>query len=210
MKKGCLIALGSVAGLMLLGVGSCIFVAVQYEKEHPELAQASAALTQIETEVMSYRGNEGLGSSEQSRVLAKQFALGLQAGRQVFFTGKDDSKLSFTQGHFVTYCSLSAQRCVFIVHVPQLRNYTSEAETAMSEMAWRFAVELLRTQKIEVKELAVGTHGVMNFGKILIGQPSPTGDALLGVKQRTTDGHALFPFLTGVTPSTKGPSGQKP
>ncbi|MEO5960918.1 MAG: hypothetical protein ABIZ49_00555, partial [Opitutaceae bacterium] len=115
MKKGCLIAIGSTAALMLLVIGGCIYIAEQYEKEHPELAIGSKALLAVEKEVIAYKGTAALGNSEQARAIAKQYSLAMRFARQAFFTGTDSSKMSLSQGQFITYCSLLPDRCTFIV-----------------------------------------------------------------------------------------------
>jgi hypothetical protein len=195
MKKGCAIAVGCSAALFLAFIGTCFYAAMEYEKEHPEMARAADTLLKVELQVMSFKGEAALGNNDEARALAKQYSVAMKAARQIFFTGSDKNKLSFTQGEFVTYCNLLPDRCAFIVHVPQLRNYTSDAETEMTEMAWRMAVNVLRDRSGFTKELAVGIRGPMNFGRILIGVPSSTGDNMAGIRERTTRSNALYPFF---------------
>jgi len=159
------------------------------------MASASDALLKVELQVMSFKGEAALGNSDDAKALAKQYSAAMKAARQVFFSGSDEKKMSFTQGEFVTYCNLLPDRCAFVVHVPQLRNYTSDAETEMAEMGWRMAVNVLRDRPDFPKELAVGIRGPMNFGRILIGAPSSTGDNMAGIRERTTRSSALYPFF---------------
>ena len=189
--------------LFLGGIGTCFYAAMEYEKEHPELARASDAVLKVELQVMSFKGEAALGNNDEAIALAKQYSVAMKAARQMFFTGSDKNKLSFTKGEFVTYCNLLPDRCAFVVHVPQLRNYTSDAETEMAEMAWRMAVNVLRERPGLPKELAIGIRGPMNFGRILIGVPSSTGDNMAGIRERATRSSALYPFFT-TTADTPG------
>ena len=182
MKKGCLIALGGVAAVILLAIGGCIFLAKHYEHEHPELAAGLKALTAAEVTLIS-RGTEiAQGNDERARALAKQFAQAMKMGRMAFFTDPESDKKTLSDGQFVTYCSLLPDRCAFVVHVPQLRNYSPEAKVEMAEMAWRMAVGVLQDQKIEVKEVAIGIRGLMDFGPILVGTPPSGGVRCLASK----------------------------
>ena len=197
MKKGCLIALGGVAAVILLAIGGCIFLAKHYEHEHPELAAGLKALTAAEVTLIS-RGTEvAQGNDERARALAKQFAQAMKMGRMAFFTDLESDKKTLSDGQFVTYCSLLPDRCAFVVHVPQLRNYSPEAKVEMAEMAWRMAVGVLQDQKIEVKEVAIGIRGLMDFGPILVGTPPSGGSAMLGIENRTDEAgkKILYPFF---------------
>lgn len=157
MKKGCLIALGSVAVLMVLAFVGIYLVGMWAEKQ--PMVAGGRELLAVHGALMIYKEDAALGSDEQARVLAKQFSLAMQLAREAFFTGKDSTTGSFSKGQFITYCSLQPDKCAFIVHVPQLRNYAPAAKLEMAQMAWRMAVIVLRENKVEVKELAVGVRG---------------------------------------------------
>ena len=53
----------------------------------------------------------------------------------MFFTEGKSGGVSLSQGHFITYCSLTPERCAFIVHVPELRNFAPDAQVTLGEMA---------------------------------------------------------------------------
>jgi hypothetical protein len=203
VKKGCLIALGVAGALGLLLVGTCYYAAMSYEKDHPELVASSSALLAAENAVMSDREGAALGNSDQARAAAKQFSLAMKLARQAFFTGKDDSKFSLTEGNFVTYVQVLPDKCAFIVHVPQLRNYAAEAKIEMAELAWRMAAGVLDDNKIAVKELAVGIRGPMSYGHIIVGPPTPVGGQASAGKPRTIDRDALYPFFVPVAATPK-------
>jgi hypothetical protein len=205
MKKGCAIAAGSVAALMVAAIGGCIYIAEQYEKEHPELGQAADALLAVELQVMSFKGETALGNNDEAKAIAKQYSSAMKLAREAFFTGSDTSKMSLTGGHFITHCNLLPEKCAFVVHVPQLRNYTSDAETEMAALAWRMAVNVLRDRPTLPKELAVGIRGPMNFGRILVGVPTTTGDPMSGIRERTNRSAVLYPFFTAATVSPPAP-----
>lgn len=197
--------MGSVAGVMILAIGGCIYLAEQYEKEHPELAAGQKALAAVEVALISRHAEVAQGNDDRARAMAKQFAQAMKMGRMAFFTEPESDKKTLSDGQFVTYCSLLPGRCAFVVHVPQLRNYSSEAKVEMAEMAWRMAVGVLQDQKVEVKEVAVGIRGLMDFGPILVGTPVEEGNPMLGIKTRTDNAgeKILYPFFAADPVPTK-------
>lgn len=197
MKKGCLLTFASAVLLvMIVVIGGCRWLAAEYEKRPKKPGEAE--FTAIDDDLMIYNNAEAFGNSPEARDMALRYARALRMARQVFFTEGKASSASLSKGHFITYCSLSTNKCAFVVHVPELRRYAPDAKVSMAEMAWRMAVENLRSAKLETKELAVGIRGVMDYAWIFVGTTDAT-NAMDGIRHRH-DGisrEPLYPFFIG-------------
>ena len=78
-------------------------------------------------QINTYDGRqEAFGNSEEARALAARFSTMFRQLREIGFTGRQKGLL--TQGHFLTYCRMDADRVCVLVHVPLLRKFTQEAQ----------------------------------------------------------------------------------
>lgn len=117
-----------------------------------------------------------------------------------------DRKLGFgdtTHGRFLTYCFLEKESAVFIVHVPGLRNFSDDAKLTLEETAWSLATRVIAEKHPEVKKLALGIKGQLDYSSIVTGAID-SEDPLKGIETRhpSFKDEALWPYFidAGQTP----------
>jgi hypothetical protein len=76
---------------------------------------------------------------------------------------------------FKTFCNLTDGKCVFLIHVPELRRFTPDAKAMLGREAWWTAELLLDKNKIGKPDtkLAVGIKGVINYDRVITGRFVP-------------------------------------
>ncbi len=197
--RGCLTAaLISAVVLPLLVLGAIWWLAHLYEKG-PKKPGEAEYMDVVYKQLTVYSGKEGMGNSAEAEQMAREFARKLRAGRHMFFTEGSRSLLSLTDGHFLTFCSETSNRCAFVVHVPQLRYYTPEAKTSIGELAWVLATEqvLLTSTNRNIEKLALGIRGALGMHQILLGPVNASHKPLDNLQEKKP-GHeeeALYPFF---------------
>jgi len=80
---------------------------------------------------------------------------------------------------------LNNDSCAFLVQVPELRNYTAEAKSALADQSWFVANSVLISHDYEPGfKLGVGTRGKVIYQRIDIGEVSANATLKLtdGVK----------------------------
>lgn len=205
MKKGCLIALGSVAALFALGIGGFWFLASQYEKQPKDPGEAE--LWAAEKFVLANDGAEAQGNTPEAAKFAESYARSLRTARHLFFTeGKAGAK-SFTKGRFMTYCFLTEDSIALIIHVPELRRYADDAQLTLSELAWSQATSHVVQEFPEIKRMAIGLKGSLNYSAILTGVVNAEAP-LEGIQERhpVTSKKPLRPYFVA-TPANNGTAG---
>ena len=208
MKKGCLIALGSVAALLVLGIGGLWFLASQYEKQPKKPGEAE--LWEAEKFVLANDGAESRGNTPEATKFGEDYARTLRTARHVFFTeGKAGAK-SFTKGRFMTYCFLSEDSIALIIHVPELRRYADDAQLTLSELAWTQATIQVALKFPEVKRMAIGLKGSLNYSAILTGVVNAEAP-LDGIQTRhpVTSNKPLRPYFVATPTNTNGKAGNR-
>lgn len=207
MKKGCLIASGSVVALIVfmvvLVIGGIWFLASEYEKRPKKPGEAE--LNIAHEFVLSYDGAEASGNTPEATKFAEHFARSLRSARQLYFTeGKAGAK-SFTKGRFMTYCFHSEDSIALIIHVPELRRYADDAKLTLSELAWMQATYHTVSEFPEVERLAVGLKGALNYSAILTGVINPDAP-LEGIEKRhpVIDQEPLWPYFVAKAEDSNG------
>ncbi len=99
-----------------------------------------------------------------------------------------NSIISLTKGDFLTYCLLTRQRCVFMVHVPDLRKFNSDAKDFISEAAWHIALKIIEEAGVTPSAVAVGIRGSLLYDRAIVGHPGPVDDAM-SLIERTLQGN---------------------
>lgn len=105
-------------------------------------------------------------------------------------------------------CHLTEKRCVFLVHVPELRRFDSNGKASLGRVAWVAARTLLREQGVgrPGMELAVGLRGVIAYDRVLTGKyvSGVTDDELPGVNSVEGFGceRGLYSWFAGDAAST--------
>ncbi len=200
MKKGCLIPIGSLIGLAVAGVITIWVLADRYEKQPKRPGEAE--LWSAENFIRAYVASESSGNTPEAVAFADQFSRSLRVSRQFMFTeGKADST-SLSKGRFLTYCFLREDSAAILVHIPELRRYTDDAKLTLEEFAWSLATGYAASKHPDVKRLAIGVKGALNYSAILTGFVNDK-EPLKGIEVRhpITSTTPLWPFF--LTPGTQ-------
>lgn len=117
-----------------------------------------------------YGNSEGVahGNTEQAQALALLFSKTAKALRNNAIEGRATG-LSITGGEMVTYAHVTPTRCVFLVHVPQLRKFSSEAKEVMGKIAWVAARQAAASLQPPPDTLAVGIRGTFIYDRAISG-----------------------------------------
>jgi hypothetical protein len=169
----------------------------------PSVARSNApdgnSFDEANLAITTARNGVAQGNTKNALQLANDFSRTLKLLREA---GVEKSKkkhaISLTEGDFITYCHLTGETCAFLVHVPELRNFSRDAKEFIAEAAWHSATAAVLEMPDPPERLAVGIRGVMLYDAILIGKVvSPAEDAEEGIERRLggTDKKALHPFF---------------
>ncbi len=117
-----------------------------------------------------YGNSEGVahGNTEQAQALALLFSKTAKALRNNAIERRTTG-LSITGGEMVTYAHVTPTRCVFLVHVPQLRKFSSEAKEVMGKIAWVAARQAAASLQPPPDTLAVGIRGTFIYDRAISG-----------------------------------------
>ena len=108
------------------------------------------------------------GNTPEAEKLAEAFSTRLKMARQGGIEArKSASVFSLSQGEFLTYCLLKEDRCVFLVHVPDLRKFAPDAKSFIADAAWDTALKLTSSRRANVRSVAVGLRGVLAYDRVL-------------------------------------------
>jgi hypothetical protein len=193
--KGCMILVLMGAVLVVGGIGTIYYMAGQYEKLPKEPGQA--ACDEAENFVRSYKDREGSGNTPEAEKFAEDFARKLRTTRQFMFTEGRSGTLSLSEGYFLTYCYMSRDSVALIVHVPDLRNYTKDAQVTLSEYAWTLATIEARAKVPSATKLAVAIRGGLDYSAMMTGTISKDGEPLSNLQTRHPgqDTKPLWPYF---------------
>lgn len=132
----------------------------------------SEAFKAAEYDIASKRGKPaGRGNSPEAIALATEYAVELKELSDLVFTTESRPLLQTTEGEYLTYCQLSNDRCLFLVHVPSYRKFTGDAKKTLAEIAWATAQSTTAGKLQPDAHLGVGLRGVLLYGDILLGTP---------------------------------------
>jgi hypothetical protein len=155
---------------------------------------------QAERFVGHWEGAEGQGNTAKATQAALNFSMMLKEYRAVAVAESKKSKTRSGKDHFVTWCEVQGNRCLFIVHVPELRRFEEEAKVAIGEGAWFAAQISSKTLGLPADvELAVAIRGEILYDRLITGRcmaifdsdSAPSEDSLKNSIQKTKKGNSL-------------------
>ena len=124
------------------------------------------------------RGTVAFGNSTRATAIANFFSQEMKQFRENQFQGGKKNGFSASEHEFMTYCDLRTNQCIILVHVPELRRYTSEAKNSISILGWETAQRLLRERKVGQvgMKLFVGVRGAIFYERVMTGNyiPNPS------------------------------------
>ena len=197
---------------LIVGLGLAAFFCfrvwqfVQYAQTHPHLAQSGELeFREANRQIIAGIGVMVFGNDNDARALAMMYSKGLKTLRDNLFTEGGRTALASMEGEFLTYCQLNEDSCVFLVHVPELRKFTSEARQVLAELAWMNAQSTVRDNIRPLpKQIVVGVKGLVFYDVILVGDfvenPNSGNN---GIKTRGSgleDMKLFYPYFAATSP----------
>jgi hypothetical protein len=167
------------AGLLALVVvgGFALLVASIGSLDSGRRADPRAALfDEANAKIVTATDGTAFGNTAEATVLAERYGRTMEALAELAFTGggKKDAP-SLTNGHFLTYCELRADRICFLVHVPDLRAYKGDVRLELLKLAWTTAKTVTAVERREKdRRLGVGLRGFVAYGAIATGMGEGT------------------------------------
>jgi acyl carrier protein len=172
-----------VVGFVGLHLGLLFFMASKAPRAKPP---GAAEFQKANLQILSYKGVVGFGNTSEAASLAQEYSKSLKILRATFFSEGKKNSLSISKGEFLTYCHLNDDSCVFLVHVPELRRFTADAQKSMSDLAWRNAQHVIEASGISPRTLAVGVKGAVLYDSVMVGHPVPGSAQADGITERSS------------------------
>lgn len=167
-----------------------------------ELAKqpGEAAFRDANRIIIRYEDKASHGNTQQAEELGAIFGESVSLLRDATIEEGGKSKFSLSRGRMLVYCQLTETHCAFLIHVPELRNFSREAKDLMAEICWSSAQAALQSQEITREHLAVGMKGMLLYDAIMIGRSDDDGeDPDSGLEERSDQGPSLYPFFADIT-----------
>jgi hypothetical protein len=195
-------------GIAILFVAFLCFRIIQFAlhvKDHPLPRQAGAEeLSQAAKLIVGSSRGVAHGNTPEARALAEEVSRGMKVVRMTMFEGGNPDSIDMqllTKGDFLVFCQLNEASCAFLIHVPELRRYTSSAKESIAELAYIASAKALDSaQKSSIRKLAVATRGSMLYDRVLLGDYSFQSKDPLSHAQKVADegvlAPPLYPFFT--------------
>ncbi|TLD69867.1 hypothetical protein FEM03_16240 [Phragmitibacter flavus] len=146
--------------------------------------------------IVGASGGVAHGNTAKAKELAEQFSTLISAYREMGVEeGKKKPVVSLSKGQFLTYCLLTKEKCVFLVHVPELRKFSDDAKDFICQAAWRSAQELAHHLEVKPVTLGVGVRGALLYERAMSGKLAELGgDARAGLVEEVEgmDGRDLL------------------
>jgi len=189
-------------------LGYRIYGFIQYVKEMPRVSEPGHTEFRIANKsIIRNDGKVAKGNNTRAEALARDYSEHFAVLRESFFTESDDSAFSLSKGEMLTYCHLREDSCIFLVHVPQLRNFTGDAKSSIVDLAWHCANTVLKGNKVPGDmQLALGVKGLMSYEAILIGKLDVDGEPLSGLDIRESgiaSQKLFYPFFAPIIEDKK-------
>lgn len=108
------------------------------------------------------------GNTPKAKELAGEFASRLKVARQQGISArKTPAVFSASGGEFITYCHMTDDHCVFLVHVPDLRKYLVSAKDYIADAAMKTALGVVARSGARPATVAVGIRGALLYDRAL-------------------------------------------
>lgn len=151
-------------------------------------AKGMAAFQEASERIAGVSQGQAHGNTPEARELAEAFSNALLKVRKLGIEpGSRSSPFSLTKGHFLTYCLLTEQHCIFLVHVPDLRNFSENARALIADSGWAVALKLMQATHHYPGTVVVGMRGALQYDRVIIGK-SETADGKGAMAERTLHG----------------------
>ena len=118
------------------------------------------------------------GNSDKAIAVADRVSRSMKTMRQVAFEGGEKNGLSMSGNEFLSYCELRDGQCIVIMHVPELRRYTSGAKDSLGNLAWLMTQTALRSEQAGTPDMKVlvGLRGIALYDRVMKGEYMPDAE----------------------------------
>ncbi len=180
-----------------------IIRAIDYGKKHPRTVIKAAGEPEFAAASRSIVSSaEGTvhGNNPEATGLATRMSEGMAILRKNLFEEGDAKKSILTKGSFLVFCQLDEDSCAFLIHVPELRHFTSSAQRSLAELAYVQACKILDDAGRDgIQRVAIATRGAMFYDTALMGKYLPKNPTPLAqieeAKTEATTVPDLYPFF---------------
>ncbi len=148
------------------------YVSFRSSREKRELMAQPGHAAFLDANNLLVGGSQGIahGNNPAAQELAKALSSRLKEAREMGIESRKSAPIvSLTRGEFITYCLLTKESCVFMVHVPDLRKFSPEAKDFITEEAWLAALAITKPHKADLRKLAVGLRGALLYDRVASG-----------------------------------------
>jgi hypothetical protein len=140
----------------------------------------SDAFHQANLLIMGSKNGITHGNTPEAKEMAGELSSRLKVARQRGIEARKSAAIvSLTGGEFLTYCHLTDERCVFLVHVPDLRKFSVDAKDYIADAALSTAMDIAADSGVQPRTVAVGIRGVLAYDRALTANLSGGGKASL-------------------------------
>jgi hypothetical protein len=197
------LAVGAVVSVVLLLAGAVYVLPRLATKAPPRPGQ-----TEFRSAENHIRrgGTPAAGNSAESVPLAGQMSRMMKILRDLGVEKSEKSSALDAKDEFRTYCWLTETKCVFLVHVPELRRFSPEVKEMLGRAAWNSAQGILSTHNAGKPgmQLAVALRGIAAYDRVLIGNYNPDDSDELTedyqVRQGIGSERELYSWFVSVNP----------
>lgn len=162
---------GFVWALVIVIGGPLLYQSVRTSQQNRarKLQPGYAAFESANLLLMSKSRGIAHGNVPEAQLLAEKFSERLKLVRQLGIESGKSSFGSLTGGEFLTYCLLAGDTCVFMVHVPDLRKFSSEAKSYLVSAAWATALTITESSQPGLRNICVGVRGALMYDRLIAG-----------------------------------------
>jgi hypothetical protein len=134
-----------------------------------------AAFDKANQSITRHEGSTAFGNSAEGIAIASDFSRSMKSLQALAFQGGRPEGYSASKHEFLTYCDLRPSQCIILVHVPELRRYSSDAKDTLCNLCWMRGQAALRNQKAGTNgmKLVVGVRGIVLYDRVMIGKYEP-------------------------------------
>lgn len=132
----------------------------------PGKAEFKAANDQID----KYETDIGFGNSPEAKAIAMTFAVEAKKLDEEYFSGGSPDIIDSTKGNFLTYLHIKNETAVFLIQVPEFKQYKDGVREDLIELMWDAAETSIReAQRADITTAIVALRGRALYGGLGIG-----------------------------------------
>ena len=197
-----------VVALIFLGMaclGYKIYENVRHMPRRPGEVEFKAANARIGAAAAGDSGN-----TTEAAKLASTMSGAMKVFRAGNFEQAKEKSWMDEHDQFKTYCDLTRDHCVFLIHVPELRRFDAEAQKSFGQAAWMAAQTLLDKTRTNTPglRLAVGLRGIAAYNRVLTGKyvsgATDANSGILNVSEDFGSERELYSWFADMKPPSSG------